>query len=75
MKLEAKLIVTGFVCNVEIEFTSCSIEGVHYFKMVKPIKQTTRRFKWEPHKGNDRLQALLEAIEWVYQNNKSKWWK
>jgi hypothetical protein len=75
MRLEAKLIVTGFVCQVELEFTSCSKEGVHYFKMLKPIKQTNQRFKWEPHKGHDRLQALAEAIDWIARNNKMKWWK
>ncbi len=75
MRLAAQLEVTGVVCDVEIEFTSCSKEGVHYFKMVKPVQEPSVRFKWEPHEGNDRSQALVEAIVWVYENNKPKWWR
>jgi hypothetical protein len=74
MILKARLEDNNLVLDIEVVFTSATKEGVHYFNMVKPIKLTNKRFKWEPQEGKPRTQPLFEAILWVLENNKPKWW-
>jgi hypothetical protein len=74
MILKADLELHGKVCHVEVEFTSATKEGVHYFQMIKPLRLTNRRFVWEPHSGKSNLEPLVAALVWLMENDKPKYW-
>jgi hypothetical protein len=77
MRYKIEVNKLGLVCDIELVFTSADTEGTHYFKMIKPRKVTTKRFKWEPIKHKNTLQPVLEALEYLVglEDSKDSMWR